>query len=41
MATGAIDTRKMVTARASIESIPEYIEKLVNKKEVKVLVKPK
>ena len=41
MATGAIDTRKMVTARTPIEGIPEYIEKLVNKKEVKVLVRPK
>ena len=40
MAAGAIDTRKMVTARTSIEGIPEHVEKLMRKEEVKVLVKP-
>jgi len=40
MAAGAIDTRKMVTARTSIEGISDYIKRLISKEEVKVLVKP-
>jgi threonine dehydrogenase-like Zn-dependent dehydrogenase len=40
MASGSIDMRKMVTARISLDDIPRYVEKLMRKEEVKVLVKP-
>lgn len=40
MVSGSIDMRKMVTARISLDDIPYYIERLMRKEEVKVLMKP-
>lgn len=40
MASGSIDMRKMITTKISLDEISHFIEKLINKEEVKVLVKP-
>jgi len=40
MASGSIETRKMITARIPLDDIPHYMEKLIRREEVKVLVKP-
>lgn len=40
MAAGRIDMRKMITSRITIDEIPAYIERLIKKEEVKVMVKP-
>jgi len=40
MAANAIDLRKMITARIKLDETPQYIDRLIKKEEIKVLVKP-